>query len=52
MAGQPLDTMDRIVATIYAPFVLPQPLHAFTRGDYQKYLPRLNGQGEVIAEEH
>ena len=44
--------MDRIVAARYAPLVMPQPLHALPRGDYQKYLPRFNGQGDTIAEEH
>ena len=54
MAGQnpPMDMMDRMVAARYAPLVLPQPLHAFPGGDYQKYMPRFNGQGETTAEEH
>ena len=41
-----------MVAARYAPLVLPQPLNALPGEDYQKYLPRLNGQGETIAEEH
>ena len=41
-----------MVAARYAPLVLPQPLNALPGGDYQKYLPRFNGQGETIAEEH
>ena len=54
MAAQnpPIDMMDRMVAAKYAPLVLPQPLHALPGGDYQKYMPRFNGQGETIAEEH
>ena len=44
--------MDRIVATRYAPLVSPQPLHALLGGDYQKYLPRLNDQGDTTVEEH
>ena len=44
--------MDRMVATRYAPLVLPQPLNALLRGDYHKYLPSFNGQGETTAEEH
>ena len=53
MAGhQPLDMMDKMVATRYAPLFLPQPLNALPGGDYQKYLPRFNGQGEITAEEH
>ena len=50
--NQPLDMMDRMVAARYAPLVLPQPLNALPGGDYQKYLPRFNGQGETTAEEH
>ena len=49
---QPLDMMDRMVAAIYAPLVLPQPLNSLPGGYYQKYLPRFNGQGETIVEEH
>ena len=53
MAGQqPVDMMDRMVASRYAPLVLPHPLNALPRGDYQKYLPSFNGQGETIVEEH
>ena len=49
---QPLDMMDRMVASRYAPLVLPQPLNALPGGDYQNYFPRFNGQGEITAEEH
>ena len=42
MSGQPMDYMDRIVAARYAPLVMPQPLHALSGGDYQKYLPSFN----------
>ena len=52
MAAQPPDRMAAMVATRYAPLVLPHTLNALTGGDYQKYLPRFNGQGDVIAEEH
>ena len=44
--------MDRMVAARYGPLVFPQPLNALPRGDYKKYLPRFNGQGETITEEH
>ena len=44
--------MDRMVATRYAPLVLPQSLNGLPRGYYQKYLPRFNVQGETTAEEH
>ena len=50
--NQPIDMMDQMVAASYAPLVLPHPLNALLGGDYQKYLPRFNGQGEAIAEEH
>ena len=41
-----------MVVARYAPLVMPQPLNALLGGDYQKYLPSFNGQGETIAEEH
>ena len=44
--------MVAMVAARYAPLVLPQPLNALLGGDYQKYLLRFNGQGDVTAEEH
>ena len=44
--------MDRMVATRYAPLVLPQPLNDLLGAYYQKHLPRFNGQGETTAEEH
>ena len=52
MEFQPPNRMDAIIASIYAPLVLPQPLNSLPGGDYQKYLPKFNGQGEVITEEH
>ena len=45
--NQPIDMMDRMVAARYAPLVLPHPLNALPGGDYQKYLPRINGQGKL-----
>ena len=50
--NQPIDMMDRMVASRYAPLVFPHPLNALPGGDYQKYLPRFNGQGETTAKEH
>ena len=35
-AQQPIDMLDRMVATRYAPLVLPQPLNALPGGDYHK----------------
>ena len=52
LGHKPLDMMERMVVVRYAPLVLPQPLNSIPRGDYQKYLPRFNGQGETTAEEH
>ena len=40
---QRLDMMDRMVATRYAPLVLPQPLNDLLGAYYQKHLPRFNG---------
>ena len=53
MAAQqpPLDMMDRMVEARYAPLILPQPLNALPGGDYQKYLPRFNRQGETPTKE-
>ena len=52
MEAQPPNRMCAIVDARYAPLVLPQTLNAFPGGDYQKYLPRFNGQGEVTTEQH
>ena len=52
MATQLPDYMDHIIAARYAPVVMTQPLHPLPRGDYQKYLPRFNRQGEVTTEGH
>ena len=50
--AEPRNQMATMVAARYAPLVLLQPLNALPAGDYQKYLPRFNGQGETTAEEH
>ena len=50
--AQPQNRMDAMVAARYAPLVFPQPLNSLPGGDYQKYLPRFNGQGDVTTEEH
>ena len=44
--------MDAIIASRYAPLVLPIVFHAFPTIDYMKYLPRFNGEGEITVEEH
>jgi hypothetical protein len=47
-----VNRMDAIIFARYAPLVLPIGLHAFPTTNYMKYLPRYNGEGEFIAEEH
>jgi hypothetical protein len=47
-----VNIMDAIIAARYAPLVLPQNLNAFPTGDYMKYFPRFNGEGDVTVEEH
>jgi hypothetical protein len=47
-----VNRMDSIIVARYAPLVLPQVLSAFPTGDYIKYLPRFNGEGDVTVEEH
>ena len=53
MAGPnpPPNRMDAIVAARYAPLVLPQPMNVLPAGDYLKYMPKFNGEGEVTSEE-
>ena len=48
----PPTRMQLIVAAIYAPLVLPVPLHDFPQGYYLKYLSKFTGEREVTAEEH
>ena len=50
--AQPQNRMAALVATRYAPIVFPQPLISLTGGDYQDYVLRFYGQGDVTAEEH
>jgi hypothetical protein len=44
--------MDAIVATRYAPLVLPQPLNSLPTGDYLKYMPKFTGEEDITAEEN
>jgi hypothetical protein len=44
--------MDAIIVARYAPLVLLVGLHALPTTDYMKYVPRYNGEGDVIVEEH
>jgi hypothetical protein len=51
-APAPLTKMQRILAARYAPLVLQNPPAAMPTGDYQKYMPKFTGEGDVTAEEH
>jgi hypothetical protein len=44
--------MDVIVAGIYAPIVLPQPMNALPTGDYLNYMPKFTGEEDITVEEH
>jgi hypothetical protein len=48
----PRNMMDVIVAAMYAPLVLPQPMNALPTGDYLKYMPKFIGEEDITAEEH
>jgi hypothetical protein len=47
-----VNRMDFIIASRYAPLVLPVVLHALPTIDYMKYIPRYSGEGEITTEEH
>ena len=47
--AQPQNRMVAMVVARYAPLVFPWPLNALPGGDYQKYLLRFNGKGDVTA---
>jgi hypothetical protein len=47
-----VNMMDAIIDARYAPLVFPIGLHVLPTTYYMKYLPRYNGEGEVIVEEH
>jgi hypothetical protein len=51
-ANPPLNRMDTIVATRYAPLILPQPMNPFPAGDYLQYMPKFTREGDITAEEH
>jgi hypothetical protein len=54
MAGgnPPMTRMEAIIATRYAPLVLPQPLNALPVDGYLKQLPKFTGKGDITTEEH
>jgi hypothetical protein len=51
-APPPLTKMQQILAARYAPLILPNPVASMPMGDYQKYMPKFTGEGDVSAEEH
>jgi hypothetical protein len=51
-APPPLTKMQQILAARYAPLILPNPISAMPMGDYEKYMPKFTGKGNVFAEEH
>jgi hypothetical protein len=52
MVGQTQTRMEQILASRYAPLILPNPLSTMPTGDYQKYMSKFTGAGEYTAEEH
>jgi hypothetical protein len=51
-APPPLTKMQQILAARYAPLILPNPLSSMPTGDYQKYMPKFTGEGDVTTKEH
>jgi hypothetical protein len=51
-ANPPLNRMDTIVATRYAPLILPQHVNPLPIGDYLKYMPKFTREEDITAEEH
>jgi hypothetical protein len=47
-----VNMMHEIVATRYAPLILPKVMFSFPPNDYMRYFPIFNGDGGVIAEEN
>lgn len=51
-APAPLTKMQQILVARYAPLVLPNKPATMPTGDYQKYMPKFTGEGDVTVEEH
>jgi hypothetical protein len=51
-ANPPRNRMDSIVASRYAPLILPQPMNSLPVGDYLKYMPKFTGEEHITIEEH
>jgi hypothetical protein len=47
-----LNRMDSIVATRYAPLILPHPMNPLPVGDYLKYMPKFTGEEDITVEEN
>jgi hypothetical protein len=54
MVGEnpPITRMEAIIATKYAPLLLPQPLNALPIDGYLKQLPKFTGEGDIATKEH
>jgi hypothetical protein len=54
MAGDnpPRNKMDAIVASRYAPLLLPQPMNSLPVGYYLKYIPKFIGEEDITVEDH
>jgi hypothetical protein len=54
MAGEnpPMTRTEAIIATRYAPLLLPQPLNVLPTYGYLKKLPKFTGEGDISAKEH
>jgi hypothetical protein len=48
----PMTRIEVIIATRYAPPILPQPLNALPADEYLKQLPKFTGEGDITTEEH
>jgi hypothetical protein len=48
----PRHRMDAIVASRYAPLILPQPVNSLPVGDYLKYMPKFTVEEDITVEEH
>jgi hypothetical protein len=51
-ANPPVNRMDAIVATRYAPLIIPQPMNPLLAGDYLKYIPKFTREEDITIEEH
>jgi hypothetical protein len=45
----PLNRMDSIATTWYAPLVLPQPMNSIPTGDYLKYISKFTGEEDITT---